>query len=56
MKRIHYKIKGFRLSDKIIGRLEILKQKNGVSYNLLFKDLILNYDGPDEAPEEETTL
>lgn len=41
MKTIHYKTKGFRLDDKVIQTLEVLKRERGLSYNLLFKDLLL---------------
>lgn len=43
MKTIHYKTKGFRLDDKVIHTLEVLKREKGLSYNLLFKDLLLRY-------------
>jgi hypothetical protein len=43
MKTIHYKTKGFRLDDKVIQTLEVLKRERGLSYNLLFKDLLLRY-------------
>lgn len=44
MRDKHYKLKSYRLDDKIIKQLEELRYKNDITYNLLFKELIERYD------------
>jgi hypothetical protein len=36
----HYKVKGYRLDDKVIKELENLSQRLNLSYNQLFIELI----------------
>lgn len=52
MRTKHYKIKGFRLDDKIVKNLEDLKFKYHLSYNLLLKVLISTYEKAKEQEQE----
>lgn len=40
MRDRHYKLKGFRLDDITLERLEKLKEKSGASWNLVFMSLL----------------
>jgi predicted CopG family antitoxin len=46
MRNKHYTTKNFRLSDEIIKKLAILKEKENTSYNVLIKKLLENYEKP----------
>ena len=52
MKTIHYKTKGYRLDNKVVQTLEVLKRESGLSYNLLFKSLLAYYQKKKELNQK----
>jgi hypothetical protein len=52
MKTIHYKTKGFRLDNKVVQTLEVLKRESGLSYNLLFRNLLACYQQEKEINQK----
>lgn len=44
MKEDKLDIKSYRFSEKIIKKLAILKANEGITYNVLFKNLINYYE------------
>lgn len=43
MRNMHYKPISFRLSDRTVGNLKKIHRETGLSYNLLFSEMIRSY-------------
>jgi hypothetical protein len=43
MRRFHYRPKSFRISEKVLKNLKKIHKETGLSYNLLFSEMIRSY-------------
>jgi len=43
MRNLHYKLFSYRLNPKTVKQLKKIKKEKGLTYNLLFVDLLKNY-------------